>query len=100
MKDVGDKIRREHHLDTLGLEITETRKWSGMPPYAGCDLDSLCRFTGVSLVTGLSPDVRHSQRHGIGGLEQEDIFKKEKRREKRRYFYLSSYILQFDPVFW
>ena len=26
MKDVGDKISREHHLDTLGLEITETKK--------------------------------------------------------------------------
>ena len=25
MKDVGDKIRRKHHLDTLGLEITKIR---------------------------------------------------------------------------
>ena len=28
MKDVGDKISREYHLDTLGLEITEAREWS------------------------------------------------------------------------
>ena len=74
MKDVGDKIRCEYHLDTLGLEITEAREWSMIN--AECDLYSLCCLAGVSLVAGVSPDVCHSQRHGIRGLKHDEELKR------------------------
>ena len=71
MKDIGDKISREHHLDTLGLEITEAKEGS-IARYAAWDQNSLCCLAGVSLVAGVSPDICHSQRHGIRGLKHED----------------------------
>ena len=33
----------------------------------------LCSLGGVSLVRGRDPDVRHSQGHGVGGLEVDGL---------------------------
>ena len=61
----GHEVSLEHHLHALGLEVAAS---TGVRAGRGRGRVLLSCQGGVRLVARPRPDVRHGERHGVGGL--------------------------------